>query len=185
MTRVEKVIAKYKVLYIGGHPDYPTDPKFLKTHITLNLYENKLEFLGKDWFPGVVIPFDLIQDVFLSKREISGLDVLGLGVLAGTTKVLNNINIQYVDDRGTTLNLIFEMISGGTIWGTVKKCRQLLSYIPVNHARQDTSGKAEPQNDDFDSVLQTIQKLSQLREQGILTEEEFKSKKEELLKNIS
>jgi len=197
MTNNERVISNYKVMYISGHRDYPADPKFLKTHITLNVYENRLEFEPKDWFPGLTINFDTIQDVTLTKRDISGLDVLAVGILAVATKVLNNINIKYTDDNGNTLILIFEMISGGTIWGTAKKCKELLSYIPINQAPQinqtpqinevsEQKPKNEkPTNNDFDSIIETIEKLSELKDKGILTEEEFKSKKEELLKKLS
>jgi hypothetical protein len=185
MMNSENIIAKYKVMYIGGLREYPADPKFLKAQIVLNIFEDRLEFEPKNDFPGVVIPFENILDIFLSRRNLQGLEVLGLGLFSVATKVMNNINIKCTGKTGNIQNVVFEMISGGTIWGSVKKCNELLSFISVNHSHEQPIQKTSNSKGDFDSIIQSIEKLSHLRDQGILTENEFTSKKEDLLKKLS
>lgn len=184
MINNEKILANYKIFYIGGLHEFPADPKFMKTQIILNVYENRLEFEPKNDFPGAVVLFENIQDIHLSRRNLQGGEILGLGLLSVATKVMNNINIKCAEEHGNTQKLVFEMISGGTIWGTVKKCNELLSLVPINPSAKQQTQTINDSKGDFDSIIQTIEKLSELKEKGILTEEEFLSKKKSLLQQL-
>jgi len=89
----------------------------------------------------------------LSRRHLQGTEFLGLGLFAVATKVMNNINIRWVSRTGNIQTLVFEMISGGTIWGTVKKCNELLSYIPVKQTPDET---VQVRNHDKASIKGTV-----------------------------
>ena len=62
---------------------------------------------------------------------------------------------------------------------TTDKLEQILQVIERN-----PDNTVAPKNNDVDGPIEQIEKLAQLRDSGILSEEEFKDKKEELLKRI-
>lgn len=60
----------------------------------------------------------------------------------------------------------------------------VLTYAPTFEKKADTNF-SESTKTDYISITQAIEELSILKEKGILTEEEYKSKKEALLKKLS
>lgn len=183
--KVEGAIDTYTVGYLGGHPDYLKDPnKLKKTWIKFNLYDDKFEFENKDWFKGVIIPANKIKDVAIVERQIGGLDALGVGMLASNSlKQPNNINISYVDENNQDVVIRFEMFSGGSVWGTAKKCQEFMDLLVSKQIRSQfmKEGNSSGGNAQTESITEKLEKLASLKEKGIITEEEFQEKKKALL----
>ena len=77
------------------------------------------------------------------------------------------------------------MLTGVSIYGQAGKCVEFMDVlrqndIPDKFIKETTQNTTEAQVD----VLGQIEKLSELKEKGILSDEEFNSKKEELLKKL-
>jgi len=176
-----KVLEDYKVGYLGGDARYP---KAKKTGLDFKLYEDALRIEKVKWFDGLEIPYTQIRDIIISDRQLSGLDIVATGLLSSTLKQANNINVAYVDEEGNERIIRFEMFSGGTVWGTAKKCKEMLDRLVHHQLRKQFMGTEEiiKGNETVqESPMEKIEKLAELKEKGILTEEEFTSKKKELL----
>ena len=77
------------------------------------------------------------------------------------------------------------MLTGTTIYGQATKCREMLDLLRekkiLNQLNKSSSAVTQSSKPD---VLEQLEKLSTLKEKGILTEEEFLAKKEALLSKI-
>jgi len=180
-------IESYSVVYLGGHPDYP---KSKAGGIDMHVCGDRFEFaptMGtKGWFKGLVIPYDQIVTLEIVQRQVGTVE----GILGGlNTRQLNqpnNINITYGEGESQVL-LRLEMLSGITVMGQAKKCQEFMDHLRVHHIQekfrgkpQQSTGNASPTED----IPALIQKLAKMKEQGLITAEEFESKKKELLARL-
>lgn len=108
---------------LGGDIRYP---KASKACLKLDLYEDRFEIPPAKWFAGLVIPYASVKDVVISDRQLGALDMLATGPMHSAFKQPNNINIRFLDELGDDGLMRFEMYSGGTIFGTANKCKELL-----------------------------------------------------------
>ena len=97
----------------------------------------------------------------------------------------NVIEITYLDDENEEYVVRNEMLTGTTVMGQAKVCEEMLDLLRVNKIMKQFRGKDEQnaavRESGADDILKQIEKLSELKDKGILTEEEFVSKKNELL----
>jgi Short C-terminal domain len=82
--------------------------------------------------------------------------------------------------------LRFEMLSGVTVMGQAKKCREFEDRlrslgITSKFKKAESTAPSSPAADDIPAQ---IRKLAELRDQGILSEDEFTAKKTELLSRL-
>lgn len=176
-----KPLETYKVGYLGGDPRYP---KAKKTIIHFNLCEDTLVIDPAKWFDGLEVPYERIKDIVITDRQVSGLDLLSTGLLGAVTlKQANNINVAYLDENDNERIICFEMFSGGSVWGTAKKCQEMLDRL-IHHQIKDrfiglqTDVSSTPAEL---SPLEKIEKLSELKDKGIISDDDFEKKKMELL----
>ena len=119
----------------------------------------------------------------------------------------NNIEIEYEDVDGNEQFIRLEMLTGISIYGQAKKCVEFMDVLRQNgilkkfagnrNAAQNmqgqqmsgvqagetpTAGAAQVSNGDV--ILEQIEKLAGLKEKGILSEEEYRQKKSELLAKL-
>ena len=73
------------------------------------------------------------------------------------------------------------MLTGVTVMGQAVKCRELEDRLRTNNIRQKFMKPSQPQSSSTGNVADQIQKLSELRKSGALTDEEFASAKSKLL----
>ena len=88
--------------------------------------------------------------------------------------------ISYLDSDNKNQVIRLEMLTGVSIYGQAGKCVEFMDVlrqndIPDKFIKETTQNTTEAQVD----VLGQIEKLSELKEKGILSDEEFNSKKEE------
>ncbi len=177
------LIESYSVVYRGGHPDYPKEKAGM---IDLKMFSDRFEFkptLGsKGWFKGLVIPFNKTLALDIVERKVGTVEGILGGLNSRQLNQQNNIHIKYQDDNAKDILLRLEMLSGITVMGQAKRCQVLIDRMR-NHGifekflRQSSD---TPRNEHNDIPAQ-IEKLSALREKGILTTEEFEKKKADLL----
>lgn len=180
----EGLIKKYGIIYLGGHPDYP---KSKVGEIEFNIFNDRFELVEtigtQKWFKGFVIPYSKISDFQVVQRQVGTFEGIVGGIDSHQLNQANNINITYVDD-GNEIILRVEMLSGITVMGQAKKCLELQDLLRINHISEQFKQKQPQSTSGNDDIPSQIKKLSELKEQGILTEEEFNSKKTELLSRL-
>lgn len=189
---VEGAIIRYQVIYLGGFPMKP-QKKSDSLSIGLNVMEDKFvfkpEYLAKtEWFgeENLEIPYEQVSKFEIVKRQVSTAEALMSS--NGDTKSLeqeNNIQITYTDSNGDEHVLRVEMLTGTTIYGQANKCREMMDLLR-EHKILKILNKEESKsnNSSSDDVLTQLEKLSSLKEKGIISEDEFNSKKADLLAKL-
>ena len=176
----EGLIVTYTVVYKGGHPEYP---KAKVSGLKFSIFDDRFEIQPTNaakWFTGLVIPYNQIKGLRIVERQVSTAEGLLGGINSRQLNQPNNINIEYLLD-GQTIILRLEMLSGITVMGQAGKCRELEDRLNTNNIRQKFMKDSTKNQGSSENVVDQIRKLSELRDSGILTEEEFTNAKSKLL----
>lgn len=185
---LDGAIERYEVTYVSGLPDIP---KRKAGAIGLNIMPECFSFRStittKEWFPDYDIPYNKISELRIEKRTISTTEVfLGAGDSANQEQE-NVICILYTDGDGKKLTLRVEMLTGTTIFNQAAKCREFMDLLRQYEITDKFEAKNKNESNSSSNgtdVLAQIEKLNQLKLAGILTEEEFSSKKADLLSKL-
>lgn len=185
---LDGAIERYEVTYVSGLPDIP---KRKAGAIGLNIMPECFSFRStittKEWFPDYDIPYNKISELRIEKRTISTTEVfLGAGDSANQEQE-NVICILYKDGDGKKLTLRVEMLTGTTIFNQAAKCREFMDLLRQYEITDKFEAKDKNESNSSSNgtdVLAQIEKLNQLKLAGILTEEEFSSKKADLLSKL-
>lgn len=189
---LDGAIKRYEVIYISGLPEYPKVKH--GNAIGMNIMPDRFIFTktstSKDWFKGYEITYESILDLKIEKRTISTAEILlGAGDSANQQQE-NVICIIFTSDEGIELTLRVEMLTGVTIFNQAAKCREFMDILRQNRILKMIQGKAETETGNAKDgsgtidVFEQLEKLASLKEKGILSDEEFQKKKEELLAKI-
>lgn len=181
---IDGAIARYEFSYVGGLSDVP---KAKAGAWGMNIMPDRFAFrvtiTTKDWLYDLDIPYADISDIRIEKRTISNAELfLGAGNDANQQQE-NVVVIEYVDANAKKSTLRVEMLTGTTIYNQAAKCNELMDLL----RREDILDKIRKDNkatSGSNDVLGQIEKLSKLKESGILSEEEFNAKKTELLAKL-
>ena len=180
-------LESYDVTYKGGLPNLP---KAKIGKIVWEIWADHFQFnpttaTKKFWDP-LTIPYETVSDLSVVGRQVSTFEALAGGLNSKQLNQDNNINIAYDSPAGPAV-LRLEMLSGVTVMGQAKKCLEMQDRLRAHQitakfgARATSSGSlAGPSAD----IPAQIQALAQLHAQGILSVEEFESKKSELLSRM-
>lgn len=185
---LDGAIERYEVTYVSGLPNIP---KRKAGAIGLNIMPECFSFRStittKEWFPDYDIPYNKISELRIEKRTISTTEVfLGAGDSANQEQE-NVICILYTDGDGKKLTLRVEMLTGTTIFNQAAKCREFMDLLRQYEITDKFEAKDKNESNSSSNgtdVLAQIEKLNQLKLAGILTEEEFSSKKADLLSKL-
>lgn len=185
---LDGAIERYEVTYVSGLPDIP---KRKAGAIGLNIMPECFSFRAtittKEWFADYDIPYSKISELRIEKRTISTTEVfLGAGDSANQEQE-NVICILYTDGDGKKLTLRVEMLTGTTIFNQAAKCREFMDLLRQYEIKDKFEAKDKNESNSSSNgtdVLAQIEKLNQLKLAGILTEEEFSSKKADLLSKL-
>lgn len=178
----EKPLESYKVNYRGGLAEYP---KSRSGAIDFKVYEDRFEFkptMGSKWFQGLVIPYGNVAGLKIAERQVSFAEGMLGGLDSRQLNQANNIHIAFVDgDKKAILRV--EMLTGVTVMGQAKKCKEfedrLLTYgIRDKFRKAKSNAQSETQNSD---IVVRLKELNTLKQQGVITEEEFNKAKQQLL----
>lgn len=98
----------------------------------------------------------------------------------------NVVVIEYTDKNNRKQTLRVEMLTGTTIYNQAAKCKEFMALLRrENILDRIHAGSADGSNgNNAGDVLAQIEKLSKLKDAGILSEEEFAVKKAELLTKL-
>ena len=182
-------LKRYEVTYKGGHPDFLLEKK-KSPYIIMDIMPDRFSFIPKpqsgNWFTGFEIPYNKVISLEIVERTISTAEsFMSSGSNNSDLRQKNVIEITYLDDENEEYVVRNEMLTGTTVMGQAKVCEEMLDLLRVNKIMKQFRGKDEQnaavRESGADDILKQIEKLSELKDKGILTEEEFVSKKNELL----
>lgn len=184
---LEGAIARYEFTYHGGLEDVPK-PKAgaWGMNIMPDMFSFRVTITTKDWLYDLDIPYDTISDIRIEKRTISNAEMwLGAGNDANQQQE-NVVVIEYTDKNNRKQTLRVEMLTGTTIYNQAAKCKEFMALLRrENILDRIHAGSADGCNgNNAGDVLAQIEKLSKLKDAGILSEEEFAVKKAELLTKL-
>lgn len=185
---LDGAIERYEVTYVSGLPEIP---KRKSGAIGLNVMPDSFSFrptiTTKEWFSDYDIPYNKISELRIEKRTISTTEVFLGGGDSANQEQENVICILYTSEDGKKLTLRVEMLTGVTIYNQAAKCREfmdLLRQYEITEKFQSENKTDSNNSSNGNDVLAQIEKLNQLKNAGILTEEEFTQKKQDLLNKI-
>ena len=174
--------------YCGGIPELKKPADLAVTCLPDSLY------IPIGLFKSIKIPFSSITNVSLKTEEQVSKDVtltrlLLIGVLAFGAKktnkeVINYMVINYID-KGIETNAIFSGKNVPKMYSELLEARQkyLLANPPEPTPMPPIPGlESAPVSSSTGDVYSEIEKLHNLMGKGIITEDEFASKKKQLLK---
>lgn len=183
---VEGAIERYAVIYNGGLPHYP---KKMSGEIGLNILEDSFYFkatsTSEEWFDDMAIPYKKIEDLQIVKRKVTNAEVL-LSSSGSDMKSLeqeNTIEITFMDAADKRQIVRFEMLTGITVYAQAGKCIEFVDILRQNGIL-NLFPKPETEDNSSNDILTQIEKLSQLKEKGLLSNEEFDQNKAKLLEKM-
>ena len=183
----ENAVKSYQTMYLGGHPE---NPKKVAGIVDVQLLDNCFLFkhrVAEKYLKTFEIPYSSVTDFAVVDRTLTTGNILFGGKDAYKLQQANNVHITYDDQNGNSLTVRFEMISGVTVTGQAKVCLEMVDYLKANgiYAQFNLSSANQPAPAATnDNVLEQIEKLAQLKNDGILSEEEFQAKKAQLLEKL-
>lgn len=182
---LEGAIARYEFTYQGGLEDVPK-PKAgaWGMNIMPDMFSFRVTITTKDWLYDLDIPYDTITDIRIEKRTISNAEMwLGAGNDANQQQE-NVVVIEYTDKNNRKQTLRVEMLTGTTIYNQAAKCKEFMALLRREDILDKIQAKNAPAGNGGNDVLAQIEKLAKLKDAGVLSEEEFASKKAELLTKL-
>ena len=187
----EGAITRYEVTYHGGLPQYPKEKSgAIGLNIMPDAFLLRRTSTTKDWFTeDIVIPYDAVKSFEITKRSAGTWEfVLSNNTQdARATEVENVLAITYTDEQGTEILLRLEMLTGFNIFTQAKKCQELMDVLRQNRILERLKNQAAENRQaapTADDPLEQLKKLAELKDLGVITEEEFSAKKAELLAKL-
>lgn len=176
----------YTVMYLGGLPAYP---KSNSSPLLFKICNDRFVMhptFGANWFKAFTIPYQKVQSVDLARRQAGLLEVAMAGADSTQLNTSSIVQVSFADDRGVDLVMRLQMISGLSAQGQAVKAAEMLDLLRSQGILQKfkTTRPTESHPSHAEDIPSQIEKLSQLRDKGILSNEEFMMKKVELLKRM-
>ncbi len=177
-TSQMQLIGRWRVIYMGEIPGYPGI--LGKTQLSLfdNGFSLSSEKLGNHFF----YYSDVISWVVLKERS---------AYAAANPNAFfkpRHIRIQYLDNYGATHTILLEMCESIFLPKNAEICRSMVAlmnqhgifgkFAPIKQASSSMQSNASV------NIMSQIEKLAELHKSGVLTDEEFQSKKTDLLSRI-
>ena len=167
--------------------DIGVNLSLIKLEVFDDYFKLKPTAASQDWFSGAAIQYKNIIDVRF---------VQSLGMKKDLKTV---IQIDYNDEKHGYIQIRLEMhalalLNHHVSVAAAKKCAEFEDCLRNNKVRnkfaltekitKENVGVDEDKNNFSEDVFAKIERLSKLREDGILSEKEFEEKKQELLSQI-
>lgn len=174
----QQIIFQQKASYRGGILGYPTSAD--KPGIAYILNDSIIFY---DNFISIRVYYNRIIDAQLDFFELRG----SRAILAGGNnarmlqEIKNNIAITYLDQDDNERTFKLQIHGAATIPGEAVKAQEFLNYL------LDFKGsfiKKQVDNESNNNTIETLKKLKELKDMGIISESEFEEKKRSLLDKI-
>jgi hypothetical protein len=185
----EGLIDSYTVTYKGGLRELS---KAKLGKITLDIYEDRFRLtagndVARKFWTDIEIPYKTTSEVVVADRTVSTFEGLAGGLNSRQLNQKNNIHFSFLGSDGRTV-LRVEMLTGVTVSGQAKRCQEFEDRLRSHQIRERFGAVAAThtpmhgaQQDARVSTADEMGKLAALRDQGILSDEEFQSQKNKLL----
>lgn len=126
------VVAKYKVGYLGGLLNLPKKKTgFIDLLLTSESFILRSTSGSKNWWTDTEIAYGDVTDFEIVKCVVGSVRAIMGGLDSRQLDQDNNIHISYRTPDGTRV-LRLEMLSGGTVMGATRKCRELNDYLQTH-----------------------------------------------------
>ena len=171
----------WNINYLGGHPS------FNSMNCVLKLYDEAIVLIDYYIDTYAEIFYKDITDVeLISKEHITQSPTLSKVLLFGIASLAmqkekvykNNFVIISYTNSGINSKVIIKSIQASNIYNTINRCR-----IEYNKRHGIATKTDEPKNSK-NNVTEQIRELAKLRDENIISEDEFQKKKEQLLSKI-
>jgi uncharacterized protein (DUF697 family) len=152
------------------------------TFVELDMLEQLARLYGVDYSEGIGRSFiTALAGTTLAKLGASAIKAIpGVGSLIGglsmsilsgaTAYALGQVAISQMSSGGSLMNLDLE-------WAKQ-------AYQEAYERGKDVASKLEKEKDSSKHVIETLEKLGELKEKGVITEAEFEAQKEKLLDRL-
>jgi hypothetical protein len=194
--------------YFGGHFKYPLKSGGIfdtggstKTGVfgKLTLYDNKIVFekqsVSKSNKWSITIPFDQVDFESVGYHEkdsgnataigggMTGFDSIGIGGgLISKTGNMNLVVLPYIDENGIKQAPKFQI--KGFVKDKTEEWAQILYEKIVEMKKRESKNKLSVNTNSNNDFAIKIKNLKSMYENGLLSDEEFESKKQSLLDQI-
>ena len=143
----------------------------------------------RDWFRGLTLLYADVVNVGIVQRQVSTFEAIVGGVDSRQFNQANNIHITFVNELGNRIVLRLEMLTGFTVMGQAAKCSELEDRLLNFNIRAKFQVPMENSNPNVelpkvDTIIGSIESLAVLRDKGVISEQEFFQKKNDLLSRI-
>jgi len=185
----EGLIDSYMVTYKGGLRELP---KAKLGKIELGICRDRFRLtagndVARKFWTDMEIPYMAISAVEIADRTVTTFEGLAAGLNSRQLNQKNNIDVSFLGADGPTV-LRFEMLTGVTVMGQAKKCQEFEDRLRSHQLRERFGTVATAptprygsQQDARPSTADELAKLASLRDQGILSDDEFQAQKSKLL----
>jgi hypothetical protein len=189
-THRDGLIDSYIVTYKGGLRELP---KAKIGKIRLDILPDRFCFsadndVARKFWTDMEIPYLNTSAVEVTDRTVSTFEGIAGGINSRQLNQKNNIHFSFVGPGGLTV-LRVEMLTGVTVMGQAKKCQEFEDRLRSHQIRREfgAGAVASPSTQDVPhgagpSLADELAKLASLRDQGILSAEEFEAQKNKLLR---
>lgn len=184
---LEGAIKRYGFTYQGGLSQYI---KKKSGEVGLNIMEDSFYLkptrTTQEWFEEMAIPYTDVKKIEVVKRTVSTAEyMLSSNGDAKSLEQDNTVEITFMDENAVEQILRLEMLTGFTVFKQAKICKEFMDVLRQNRIFDKfMKNKEEKPLSAGDDILGKIEKMSELKKAGILTEEEFAVKKSELLSQL-
>jgi len=129
-------------------------------------------------------------ELYIEHRNIKKFELIkGSGSFWNSALIADQLiarlfEITYYDNNNQLMRVRFEMNTYSIPLKNANECRELVRLMENNEIFNKFMKTAPSAMSNGDDILQQIEKLGELYKTGVLTDEEFQSKKTELLKRL-
>lgn len=183
-------LESYTVIYRGRLADLPK-PKSggIDMLVMVDSFIFEPSSAVKNWWNPLTIRFEAIKSFSVEGRQVSTVEGLLGGINSRQLNQDNNLHIDFTDENGNQVLLRLEMLSGITVMGQAVKARQLMDRLRVHGILDRIERNASPVESGAPGTgagdaHDKLRKLAELHKDGILTDDEFATKKAELLSQL-
>lgn len=179
------------VIYIGGPYDLKADSEGILT-LGENEFIFKSSILRREFFR---LPYSTIAEAHVDTAERLGkLRTVGAWALAGPLgaaivgfglkKKDKLLKFDFTDETGLKVTVVFGKANFGPDMDTLQGRILTQRRASFNNNGSGQPTQPAPASAPVEDVASTLEKLASLRDKGILTEEEFQKKKNDLLSRM-